>query len=65
MIDNENSKIIKTQNDDINFYKNKKFILESAKVHDAVGIRIVCNFIDDVYNIISMLKEMSDIKVIK
>ena len=32
---------------------------------DSIGIRIVCNFIDDIYTCIDSLEQMSDIQVIK
>ena len=41
--------------------------LENAltKVYDAAGIRIICSYIDDVYEIVEMLKKYNDLKVIK
>ncbi len=36
-----------------------------TKVYDAVGVRIVCRFIDDVYDMAALIKSMSDIKVVK
>ena len=47
--------------------KNLPVTLESAltKVYDAVGIRIICSYIDDVYEIVNMLKKYNDLKVIK
>lgn len=47
--------------------KNLPINLKSAltKVYDAVGIRIVCSYIDDVYEIVNMLKKYDDLKVIK
>ena len=47
--------------------KNLPITLESAltKVYDAVGIRIICSYIDDVYEIVNMLKKYNDLKVIK
>ena len=40
---------------------------ESAltKVYDAVGIRIVCQFVDDVYQMVDILKRQEDIEIIK
>lgn len=32
---------------------------------DSIGIRIVCNFIDDIYTCIDLLEQMSDIQIIK
>ena len=47
--------------------KNLPVTLESAlnKVFDAVGVRIICSYIDDVYEIVKMLKQYKDLKVIK
>ena len=47
--------------------KNLPITLESAltKVYDAVGIRIICSYIDDVYEIVDMLKKYNDLKIIK
>ena len=41
--------------------------LESAlnKVYDAVGIRIVCQFVDDVYKMVEVLKRQEDMTIIK
>ena len=35
-----------------------------TKVYDAAGIRIICSYIDDVYNVVDMLKKCRDLKVI-
>lgn len=35
------------------------------KNRDSIGIRIVCNFIDDIYTCIDLLEQMSDLQVIK
>lgn len=32
---------------------------------DSIGIRIVCNFIDNIYTCINSLEQMSDIQIIK
>ena len=47
--------------------KNLPVTLEAAlnKIFDAVGIRIICSYIDDVYEIVKMLKQYKDLKVIK
>ena len=34
-------------------------------VYDAVGIRIVCQFVDDVYQMVDILKRQEDIEIIK
>lgn len=41
--------------------------LENAltKIHDAAGIRIICTFVDDVYEITKMIKEYDDIEIVK
>lgn len=41
--------------------------IESAKenIHDIAGIRVVCNFIDDVYTIADMLLSQNDIHLIE
>lgn len=36
-----------------------------TKVYDAAGLRVICYYIDDVYEIANMLKKYSDLKVIK
>lgn len=35
-----------------------------TKVFDAVGVRIICRFVDDVYDMAGILKSMSDINVL-
>lgn len=41
--------------------------LENAltKIYDAAGIRIICTFVDDVYDIAKMIKEYDDIEIVK
>ena len=41
--------------------------LENAltKIYDAVGIRIICTFVDDVYDIVQMIKKYDDIEIVK
>ena len=34
-----------------------------CKVHDAIGVRVVCRFIDDVYVVVRALKELSGVTV--
>lgn len=36
-----------------------------TEVYDAVGIRIVCQFVDDVYQMVDILKRQEDIEIIK
>ena len=47
--------------------KNLKpeFTLAKTKLNDLIGIRIVCLFVDDVYEIVKMLKEQKDLTLIK
>ena len=35
------------------------------EVYDAVGIRIVCQFVDDVYQMVDILKRQEDIEILK
>ena len=41
--------------------------LENAlsKIYDAAGIRIICTFVDDVYEVVQMIKKYDDIEVVK
>ena len=32
---------------------------------DSVGIRVVCNFIDDIYTCIDLIKEWDDVEIVK
>lgn len=41
------------------------FDLARTKLNDLIGIRIVCLFLDDVYEIADMLKKQKDLKVVK
>ena len=34
------------------------------KIYDAAGIRIICAYIDDVYAVVDMLKQFSDLKIL-
>ena len=36
-----------------------------TKVYDATGIRIVCTFVDDVYDIVEIIKKYDDIEIVK
>lgn len=60
---------IKSENSMKEKLKRKGFEvnLENAltKVYDAAGMRIICNYIDDVYEVAQMLKNYKDLKVIK
>ncbi|MCR5826314.1 MAG: GTP pyrophosphokinase family protein [Oscillospiraceae bacterium] len=40
---------------------------ESAlgRIHDAIGLRIVCNFVDDVYGIVDYLRALSHVEVVE
>jgi len=47
-------------------YKNMDVSITSAKeLNDIAGIRVVCGYLDDVYNIADMLLMQTDIKLIK
>ncbi len=47
--------------------KNLPVDLKTAltKIYDAAGIRIICAYIDDVYEVVEMLKKYDDLKVLK
>lgn len=47
--------------------KNMKPTLDNArsKIFDAVGVRIVCNFVDDVYEIRDIIKSLSSLQIIQ
>ncbi|MDA7025272.1 GTP pyrophosphokinase family protein [Bacillus sp. CLL-7-23] len=34
-------------------------------IHDIAGLRIVCSFVSDIYNMVDVLKEHEDIKILK
>ena len=36
-----------------------------TKIYDAAGVRIVCSYIDDVYQVAEMLKNYKDLKLVK
>lgn len=35
------------------------------KMHDIAGVRVICSYIDDIYNLFDMLKSQDDIEVIE
>ena len=41
--------------------------LENAitKIYDAAGIRIICTFVDDVYDVVQMIRKYDDIEIVK
>lgn len=47
--------------------KNLPVTLDAAlnEVHDAVGIRIVCQFVDDVYKMVDILRRQEDITLVE
>ena len=47
--------------------KNLQVNLETAltKIYDAAGIRIICEYIDDVYSVVKMLKQFPDLKILQ
>ncbi len=46
--------------------KGLEVTLDNAlhKIYDAAGIRIICAYIDDVYAVVDMLKQFSDLKIL-
>lgn len=36
-----------------------------TKIYDAAGVRIVCSYIDDVYQVVEMLKKSKDLEIVK
>ena len=40
--------------------------LENAltKINDAVGVRIICSYIDDIYTLVDLIKQYSEIRII-
>lgn len=34
-----------------------------TKIHDAVGVRIICSFVDDVYTIVNMVRSMEGLEI--
>ena len=60
---------IKTEESMKEKLKRKKLevTLENAltKIYDAAGMRIICSYIDDVYEVAEMLKKYKDLKVVK
>ena len=47
--------------------KKLEINIENAltKIYDSAGIRIICTFADDVYEVIKMIKQYNDIEIIK
>lgn len=47
--------------------EEKKITLEcmDKEIQDIAGIRIVCQFVDDIYTVVDMLKERNDLSVIE
>lgn len=47
--------------------KGLEINLENAltKIYDAAGIRIICTFVDDVYDIVELIKKYEDIEIVK
>ncbi len=47
--------------------KGLEFNLENAitKIYDAAGIRIICTFVDDVYDVVQMIRKYDDIEIVK
>lgn len=47
--------------------KGKDISIESARenVNDIAGVRVVCNYIDDVYSVAEMLMRQTDLEIVK
>ena len=47
--------------------KKLEINIENAltKIYDSAGIRIICTFADDVYEVVKMIKQYNDIEIIK
>ncbi len=47
--------------------KGYEVSIESARknVNDIAGVRVVCNYIDDVYSVAEMLKRQTDLEIVK
>ncbi|SHJ33273.1 GTP pyrophosphokinase [Lutispora thermophila] len=47
--------------------KNIPFTIENIEehIHDVAGVRVICSYVDDIYNIAKALLEQDDIKLIK
>lgn len=47
--------------------KNEPLTIESAmkNVNDIAGVRVVCNYIDDVYRVAEMLERQKDLEIVK
>ena len=47
--------------------KGKAFSVESAKknLYDIAGVRVICNYIDDIYTVADLLTAQDDVKLVK
>lgn len=47
--------------------KDKAFGVESAKknLYDIAGVRVICNYIDDIYTVADLLTAQDDVKLVK
>ncbi|MBU5468511.1 GTP pyrophosphokinase family protein [Virgibacillus sp. MSJ-26] len=47
--------------------KKKKITLDQieGKIQDIAGIRVVCQFVDDIYTVVDMLRSREDLKIIE
>lgn len=47
--------------------KDKSFTVESAKsnLYDIAGVRVICNYIDDIYTVADLLTAQDDVKLVK
>ncbi len=39
--------------------------ISNEKIRDSVGIRVVCNFIDDIYTCIDLIQDWDDVAIVK
>ena len=45
--------------------KNIPLEMVTQKVEDIAGIRIMCQFVEDIYNVVNIIKQRSDMKVVQ
>ena len=47
--------------------KDKSFSVESAKnnLYDIAGVRVICNYIEDIYTVADLLTSQDDVKLVK
>lgn len=47
--------------------KGLKKTIDNAlyKIHDAIGVRIVCSFVNDVYDMVELIRSLNDLEIIE